>query len=83
MGLFPKNINLITFDLSSPDGASVDDGVSKENSSLSYVSIDNITQCILDNGRGALLAKIDVKEAFHNIPTHPDDWPLLYSDEVE
>ena len=49
----------------------------KEDSSLSYVSIDDITQCILDCGRGALLAKMDVKEAFHNIPIHPDDRPLL------
>ena len=63
----------LIFDLSAPDGASVNDGISKENSSLSYVSIDDITQCILACGRGAMLAKMDVKEAFRNIPVHPDD----------
>ena len=63
--------------MSAPDGASVNDGISKEDSSLSYVSIDDITQCILDCGRGSLLAKMDVKEAFRNIPIHPDDRPLL------
>ena len=67
----------LIFDLSVPDGASVNDGISKEDSSLSYVSIDDITHCILDCGRGALLAKMDVKEAFHNIPIHPDDRLLL------
>ena len=67
----------LIFDLSAPDGASVNDGVSKVDSSLSYVSIDDITQCILDCGQGALLAKMDVKEAFRNIPIHPDDRPLL------
>ena len=66
----------LIFDLSVPDGASVNDGISKEDSSLSYVSIDDITHCILDCGRGALLAKMDVKEAFHNIPIHPDETPL-------
>ena len=28
-------------------------------------------------GPGALLAKIDVKEAYRNIPVHPDDRHLL------
>ena len=68
----------LIFDLSAPDGASVNDGISKENSSLSYVSIDDTTQCILAcGGWGAMLAKMDVKEAFRNIPVHPDDRPLL------
>ena len=72
----PDSWRLI-FDLSALDGVSVNDGISKEDSSLSYVSIDDITQSILERGPGALLARMDVKEAFRNIPIHPDDRPLL------
>ena len=67
----------LIFDLSAPEGASVNDGISKDDSSLSYVSIDDIVHCILACGRGSLLAKMDVKEAFRNIPVHPHDRPLL------
>ena len=40
----------LILDLSAPDRASVNDGISKEDSSLSYVSIDDITHCILACG---------------------------------
>ena len=35
--------------------------------SLSYVSIDSIVDCILKLGKGALMAKIDIKQAYRNI----------------
>ena len=34
-------------DLSAPEGANVNDGIDKGSCSLSYVSIDDITECIL------------------------------------
>lgn len=68
LGIIPKKYKPDTwrliFDFLAPSGASVNDGISKEDSSLSYVSIDDITQSILDCELGALLAKMDVKEAF-------------------
>ena len=47
-------------DLSSPAGASVNDGISVEWSSVAYVSIDHLSSLVLGAGTGALLVKADV-----------------------
>ena len=67
---------LIT-DLSSPEGSSVNDGISSELYSLQYTSIDKVAQALRAYGRGALLAKAGIKSAYHLIPVHPDDRHLL------
>ena len=64
-------------DLSSPKGSSVDDGISSDLCSLSYVSIDDVSRVITSLGRGTLLAKIDIKSAYRIVPVYPDDRPLL------
>ena len=66
-------------DLSAPDGFSVNDGISKEQCSLklTYTSVDDVIKCILQLGQGALLAKLDIKQAYRNVPVHPDDRLLL------
>ena len=64
-------------DLSSPSGHSVNDGITKELATLNYVSIDEIVDQVLLWGRGSLLAKMDIKHAFRNVPVHPDDRILL------
>ena len=72
-------------DLSSPMGHSVNDGIDKELAGLSYVSIDDVIRCILQVGRGAKLAKIDIKQAYRNVPVHPEDRHLLgmaWNDEI-
>ena len=58
-------------DLSSPGGASVNDRIDKEMCSLSYTSVDTVVEKILDLGRNALLAKLDIKKAYWMIPVHP------------
>ena len=45
--------------------------------SLSYVSVESAAQAVLRLGRGALLAKVDIRSAYRNIPVHPDDRWLL------
>ena len=67
----------LILDLSSPDGASVNDGISSTYSSLSYVTVDEIVEEVLKIGQGCYLAKIDIKSAFRLIPVHPDDRHLL------
>ena len=67
----------LILDLSSPEGHSVNDGISKDLCSLSYVSIDDAVTGILQVGRGALMAKMDIKEAYRNIPVFPQDRLLL------
>ena len=64
-------------DLSHPDGVSVNDGIRCDLCSLSYSRVDDVAQTILSLGRGAALAKIDVKSAYRIIPVHPDDRYLL------
>ncbi len=61
-------------DLSSPEGKSVNNGISKEISSL---SVNDIMSRILEKGRGSLLGKMDIQQAYQNIPVHPEDRPLL------
>jgi len=67
----------LIINLSSPADHSVNDGIEKDLCSLSYVHIDQVTDCILLTGKGALLGKVDIKQAYRNIPVHPDDRHLL------
>lgn len=64
---------LLILDLSVPEGFSINDFIDKELCSVSYISIDNVAEAVLHLGRGALLAKADVKEAFCIIPVAPED----------
>ena len=57
----PRKWRLI-LDLSSPHGNSVNDGIAKELCSLSYVSVDDIATRVLKLGRGAQVAKFDLKD---------------------
>ena len=79
-GVIPKSSSekwrFIT-DLSHPEGKSVNDGIDKELCSLSYISVDEVAHQAIQLGRGALLAKLDIKSAYRLVPVHPDDRPLL------
>ena len=74
-GVIPKrnraNKWRLILDLSSPEGHSVNDGVCKDLATLSYISVDDVVAEILKRGRGTMLAKMDVKQAYRNIPVHP------------
>ena len=68
IGVIPKKSNpgkwrLIT-DLSFPPGNSVNDGISPELTSLSYIKVDQIAQKITQLGRGTQLSKMDIEEAY-------------------
>ena len=60
----PGKYRLIV-DLSYPSGGSVNDG------------IESRAQTVLRLGRGTLLAKMDIRHAYRNIPVHPEDRWLL------
>ena len=61
-------------DLSSPDGASVNDGIDPDLCSLTYVSVDDAARTVAKAGRGAFLAKA---QAYRMVPVHPADRLLL------
>ena len=63
--------------LSAPEGQSINDFISKEDFSLHYSSVDDATSILSELGKGALLAKVDLKAAFRMVPVHKTDWELL------
>ena len=80
-GVIPKKYQKgkwrLILDLSHPQGWSVNDGIAPELCSLSYASVDQAAEQILTLGKGTLLAKVDLENAYRMIPVHPDDRPLL------
>jgi len=85
IGLAPKQTNdvqsgwRVIFDLSSPEGISVNDGIPKEYGTLVYETINDAIQLVAQAGRGAVMMKRDLKAAFRHIPINPCDyWLLLF-----
>ena len=60
-----------------PYGASVNDGIPVEDSSVTYYRIDDAVGLILRSGVGSFLAKTNIKSAFRTIPIRPADYNLL------
>ena len=54
--------------LSWPHGTSVNDGIPNTEGHIRYEAFDQAVSAIAKFGKGALLAKLDLKEAFHHIP---------------
>ncbi len=78
-GVIPKNAGgwRLILDLSSPEGASVNDGIAEDLCSLSYVSIEDAAREIAAYGPGCLLSKVDIKQAYRMVPVHPENRLLL------
>ena len=64
-------------DLSSPEGHSINDAISKDLCGVVYTSVDQAVTWARALGRGCLLAKLDLKEAYRAVPIHPSDQRLL------
>ena len=64
-------------DLSSPRGSSVNDAIPKALCSVSYASVDQAVELAKVLGKGCLLAKLDLQEAYRAVPVHPADQGLL------
>ena len=63
--------------LSAPRGHSINDAIPKERYSLQYSSVDDAVALLFQAGRGALMAKVDLKSAFRMVPVRRADWRLL------
>ena len=81
LGVIPKkgkeNRWRLIMDLSAPHGSSVNDGIDRDLCSFHYVSVDTAAARMHTLGRGALLAKMDIKQAYRHIPVAPEDRHLL------
>ena len=64
-------------DLSFPQGQSINSGIPKSATSVSYDTVDSVVQLVRRFGRNALLAKTDIENAFRLLPIHPSDRHLL------
>ena len=64
-------------DLSSPGGASVNDGITPDDFTLHYVTIDHIIRMVSRFGKYALSAKFDVESAYRKIAVQACDRFLL------
>ena len=63
--------------LSAPLGKSINDHISKENFSLHCASVDDAIHMLSALGKGALMAKVDLKSASRMVPVQRQDWELL------
>ena len=80
LGVVPKSEQgkfRIIHDLSFPENNSVNSNIPVEYSVVKYDSIDDVISLILKFGKGALMAKSDIKDAFRIMPVNPDDYHLL------
>lgn len=64
-------------DLSSPGGTSVNDGINPDEFALQYITVDQVICLVSKFGKGALMAKSDVKAAYRNVPVHLSHHYLL------
>ena len=72
----PGKWRLIT-DLSFPERSSMNDSIDSQACSMSYISVRNVADTALSLGKGALIAKIDIKAAYRLVPVSPYDRPWL------
>ena len=63
--------------LSFPDNDCVNAGIDKDSFSLQYVTVDDAISFVRSLGRGALMAKLDIRNAFRLIPVSPACYHLL------
>lgn len=79
-GKYSKKKRLIV-DLSAPydndDIISINNLIDKESCSLTYVTIDNAIELIKKSGKGALMCKLDVADAFKLVPLNPQFWNMF------
>ena len=63
--------------LSAPPGISINDYIDPYDFTLHYRTIDDAISICHSLGKGALMAKVDLKNAFRLCPVRQEDWHLL------
>jgi len=84
MGAIPKKRSMpvkwrIINDLSWPAGQSINNHIDKDSFSCSYDTMDAAITHLKILGKGALMSKLDLSDAFRHILVHREDWELLGS----
>ena len=63
--------------LSWPHNSSVNDGIPDREAHISYDLFEHAIHDLVSSGRGSLMAKLDLKDAFCHIPVRVANWHLL------
>lgn len=63
--------------LSAPKGHAINEGIPQHVATVKYQKLDHAFDIISKYGKGTLLAKCDIEDAFRLIPMAPADYPLL------
>ena len=69
----------VIHDLSWPPDCSVNSHIDPVLCSVAYISIDNAVSALKLRGTGALMSKVDLRDAYKNIVVRPEDWHHLGS----
>ena len=79
LGVVPKKDGgwRVIYHLSAPPGLSINDFIDPTLYSLHYCTIDTAFQIINTLGPRALMGKMDLKNAFRQLPVRREDWHLL------
>ena len=67
----------IIHDLSYPEGNSINEHIPKEFTTVRYETLDHVIRLLTQFGRGALIGKTDIEDAFRIIPIHPSYYHLF------
>ena len=65
--------DLMITDLSYPEGHSINDAINPELCTMSYITVDEVAKSAVGLGKGALIAKIDIKSAYRLVPIYGYD----------
>ena len=60
-----------------PRNASINELIDKDSCSLSYVRLDDAIKAMRQCGKGALMTKYDISNAFKICPIRADQWPYF------
>ena len=74
VGVVPKKTGgwrMIIMHLSAPLDSSINDGISKEEFTLRYSTVDDAARIIRELGPNTLLATVNIQSAFRTIPVRP------------
>ena len=78
LGVVPKDGGWrVICHLSAPTGTRINDYIDPAQYTLHYCTIDSAIAIINNLGPNALMGKIDLKNAFRQIPVRREDWHLL------
>ena len=64
-------------DLSWPPGCFINNFISEDDSSVDYISVNQIDDVIKCSGPGMYMARLDIADAYKHIRVRAEDWHLL------